>query len=75
VAQRNADGADLQTRILKPLTRQSNMNKTVLWVIASAALVLLIVYFTMPWLIGKAAALLVGLIGAMTGLFLRKKQK
>jgi hypothetical protein len=29
----------------------------------------------MPWLIGKAAALLVGLVGVMTGLFLRKKQR
>ena len=41
---------------------------------AIAAVALLIVYFTMPWLIGKAAALLVGLVGVMTGLFLRKKR-
>lgn len=51
------------------------MNKTLLWAIVAAAAILLIVYFTMPWLIGKAAALLVGLIGAMTGLFLRKKSR
>ena len=49
------------------------MNKLILWV-ALAAVTLLIVYFTMPWLIGKAAALLVGLVGVMTGLFLRKKR-
>ena len=50
------------------------MNKLLLWV-AAAATALLIVYFTMPWLIGKAAALLVAAVGVMTGLFLRKKQK
>ena len=49
------------------------MNKLLLWV-AAAATALLIVYFTMPWLIGKAAALLVGLVGVMTGLFLKKKR-
>lgn len=49
------------------------MNKPFLW-IAAAAIALLVVYFTMPWLVSKAAALLVGLVGVMTGLFLRKKR-
>jgi len=62
-------------RVISSLRNQhiATMNK-LLWVATAAAVALLIVYFTMPWLIGKAAALLVALVGAMTGLFLRKKR-
>jgi len=49
------------------------MNKVFLW-IAAAAAALVVVYLTMPWLVKQAAALLIGLVGVMTGLLFRKKR-
>ncbi len=50
------------------------MNKMLLWVLAAIVVAGLIIYFFLPFIGTQVAALIVGAIGAITGLFFRRKR-